>query len=87
VLHLIFAGLPFYALALVVERRPAFWIAASILTLASWSYAVWQVWKDSLTGFAGGANIGLGLVMMGAPFVIMVVLVAVSLTVRASSDD
>ena len=80
ILHFIFTGLPFFALAGCCEQRRTYWIAAVALTLVSWTYAVWQLWRDSLTGFAGGANIGLGLIMMGAPIVIAVVITAASLT-------
>ena len=80
ILHLIFIGLPFYALAALGEGRRAMWIVAIGLTLASWTYAVWQVWRDSLTGFAGGANIGAGLIMMAAPLLFAIILTAYSFT-------
>jgi len=79
VTQLFFTGLPFFALAGCGEQRRTFWLTAVALTLVSWTYAVWQMWHDSLTGFAGGANIGLGLIMMAAPIVIAVVLTAASL--------
>ena len=79
ILHFIFTGLPFFALAGCGEQRRTYWITAVSLTLVSWTYAVWQIWHDSLTGFAGGANIGLGLIMMAAPMVIAVVITAASL--------
>jgi hypothetical protein len=79
VLHLIFTGLPFFALALLAETRGLLWITAVAFSLLTWTYAAWQVWRDSLTGFAGGANIGLGLIMMGAPIVITALVVAFSM--------
>jgi hypothetical protein len=82
ILHFIFTGLPFFALAGCGEQRRTLWITAVALTLGTWAYAVWQVWQDSLTGFAGGANIGLGLIMMGAPIVIACVITAASLVSR-----
>jgi hypothetical protein len=79
ILHFIFTGLPFFALAGCGEQRRTFWTTAVALTLVSWIYAIWQLWQDSLTGFAGGADIGLGLIMMAAPIVIAVVITAASL--------
>ena len=83
VLHFIFTGIPFFALAAKGDRRKPMLAVATALTTASWAYSSWQIWRDSLTGFAGGANIGLGLIMMAAPFAILVVLKAQSLTLRA----
>ena len=81
-LHLAFTGLPFLALAVLGEGRRANWLVSIGLTLVSWGYAVWQVWKDSLTGFAGGANIGLGLIMMAAPVLITGVVIAHSVIAK-----
>jgi hypothetical protein len=79
VMHFILTGLPFFALAGCAEQRGKFWIAATALTSALWAYAVWQVRHDSLTGYAGGANIGLGLIMIAAPIVIAAIVTAASL--------
>lgn len=76
VLRLFFAGLPLFLLAIRNVRRRTPWLLAIALTSAFWCYFVWQVWQDSLTGFAGGANIGLGLIMMASPFVTIVCLAA-----------
>ena len=59
------------------------WVGAVALTLVYWAYFNWQIWRDSLTGFADGANIGLGLIMMAAPFAILLLLKAMSLLLRA----
>jgi uncharacterized membrane-anchored protein YitT (DUF2179 family) len=63
------AGLPLLLLAFRNVRRRRFWLTAIILTAAFWSYFLAHIWQDSLTGFAGGANIGLGLIMLASPFV------------------
>ena len=60
------------------------WVTAVVLTVAFWIYFNWQIWQDSLIDFAGGANIGLGLVMIAAPFFILVILKLVSMISRAS---
>jgi hypothetical protein len=87
VLDLIFTGFPFYVLAALGESRPVLWVVGVVLTIASWAYAVWQVWRDSLTGFAGGADIGLGLIMIAAPFVILSILLGLRSTLRAPTDE
>ena len=81
-LHFILTGLPFFALAGCGEQRKNYWFIAFALTLVSWTYAVWQLWRDSLTGFAGGANIGLGLIMAAAPILIAIFITAASLVSR-----
>jgi hypothetical protein len=86
VLHLLATGLPFYALAAVGEARVSVWIVAAGLTIATWVYAVWQIWNDSLSNFAGGANIGLGLIMTGAPVLIAIVVVAYSMVTTKQYD-
>ena len=83
-LHLFFTGLPFFVLAAKDDRRLAMWVTAVVLTVAFWIYFNWQIWQDSLIDFAGGANIGLGLVMIAAPFFILVILKLVSMISRAS---
>jgi hypothetical protein len=70
-LHLVITGLPMFALALLDVRRIDLWLIAVGLQSAFWCYFVWQIWQDSLTGFAGGANIGLGLIMLASPFFTM----------------
>ena len=59
------------------------WLTAVVLTCMAWTYYVWQVWRDSLTGFAGGANMGLGLIMVASPFLILAVLKGVSFVLKA----
>jgi hypothetical protein len=71
VLHLLFTGLPFVVLALVGSSARLLWLIASALTACFWVYAVLQIRHDSLGGFAGGANIGLGLIMLASPFLIL----------------
>jgi hypothetical protein len=82
-LQIAFAGLPFFVLAAKSDRRRAMWIVAFVLTCGSWTYYVWQTWRDSLTGFAGGANIGAGMIMMAAPLGILLILKGVSWALRS----
>lgn len=79
VLHLVFTSFPLVALALAGSRSLLLWAIAILLTALSWIYAVWQIWRDSLTGFAGGANIGLGLIMLAAPFAILFIVAMVAM--------
>ena len=78
VLHLIFTALPMVALALAGSRSKLLWGGGIILTACFCAFATWQIWRDSQTGFAGGANIGLGLIMLASPFFIILVLGAIS---------
>ena len=71
VLHFVTTATPLLLLGLLNVRRLRFWLLAIVLGAAFWCYAAWQIWQDSLTGFAGGANIGLGLIMLASPFVIV----------------
>ena len=69
-MHWIIAAFPMLVLARRSNRYQPLWIAAFSLTCAFWGYSIWQIWQDSLSGFAGGANIGLGLIMLASPFVV-----------------
>ena len=82
VLHLIFTALPMVVLAVRGDERPPMWTAAVLLTSAFWGYFAWQIWRDSLTGFAGGANIGLGMIMIASPFVVLAAMKGVSMFLR-----
>ena len=73
VLHLVFTSLPFVLLALVGSRSRTLWSLAAVLTACFWGFAAFRIWSASLTGFEGGADIGLGLIMMASPFMIMAV--------------
>ena len=74
VLHIVFTSLPFVLLALVGSRSRLLWSTATLLTACFWAYATFRIWSASLTGFEGGADIGLGLIMMASPFLIMIIL-------------
>lgn len=80
--HLAIASVPMLALALsgVTRRWP--WAIAILLPSCFAAFAVCQLWRDSLTGFAGGANIGLGLIMMASPFITLGVIGGIALAVR-----
>lgn len=85
ILHLLFTGIPMFALAVKGDARQSMWITAIGLSILSWSYFTWQIWRDSLTGFAGGANIGLGIIMLASPFAILLVLVLLSVALRVGA--
>lgn len=80
--HLAIAAIPMLVLALsgVTRRWP--WVLAILLPSLFAVFAVYQFWRDSLTGFAGGANIGLGLIMMASPFVTLGVIGGIALAAR-----
>ena len=82
VLHLVFTSMPFVVLALVGSKSRLLWTVATLLTALFSAYFVWQIWRDSLAGFAGGANIGLGLIMLASPFAILIIVGIVALILR-----
>lgn len=82
ILHVIFTSLPLFVLALKGSRSGVLWGVAVALAVLFWTYFVYQIWRDSLTGFEGGANIGLGLIMMVSPVVSLVVLAVVAAAIR-----
>ena len=80
-----FASIPMMVLALRGDRRAWLWAVAVALTGASWAFYAWQIWRASLVDFAGGADIGLGLIMIAAPFLILLAMKLLSMTVRKFS--
>jgi hypothetical protein len=82
ILRIVLASLPMLVLALLGSRSDRLWGTATVLTFAFWTYMPFQIWRDSLTGFAGGANIGLGLIMLASPFIILFLLAIVALVAR-----
>lgn len=87
ILHLAFTSIPLIVLALVGSHSPVLWATATLTTACFWTYFVWQTWQDSLTGFEGGANIGLGLLMLGSPLVVVAVVGVVALFQRAFGQN
>ena len=79
VMHFIFTGIPFFVLAAKGDRRRTMWVTAVVLVATLWGYVIWRTWQASLVDFAGGADIGLGFVMMAAPLAILLILKGVSL--------
>jgi hypothetical protein len=77
--HFLLASLPLIVLALVGSRARRLWATAILLAVLVWAYCVYQTWLDSRTGFEGGANIGLGLIMLASPFFILLVVGIVAL--------
>ena len=75
-------GLPLLVLALCAERRRAMWVIAATIMAGFWIFFVWQLRQDYLTGFAGGANIGLGLIMVASPFVALLALAVAGFVLR-----
>ena len=85
VLDFVCTSLPMVVLALVGTRSRVLWLTALLLGITFWAYFIYQIWQDSLSGFAGGANIGLGLIALASPFFILVVLGLVALVGRVVS--
>ncbi|MGE4324234.1 MAG: hypothetical protein AB7E60_14555 [Sphingobium sp.] len=79
VAHLAIASIPMLMLAVsgVTRRWP--WAIAILLPSLFAIFAVHQFWRDSLGDFAGGANIGLGLIMMASPFLTLGVIGCIAL--------
>jgi hypothetical protein len=82
VMHLVGASLPMVILALVGTRLRLVWMSAVLLTAIFWAFFVVQIWLDSLNNFEGGADIGLGLIMMASPFLILLALIPLSIAAR-----
>jgi hypothetical protein len=82
ILHLLLTSFPFVALALAGSRSSRLWWSGIAMSVGFWTYFVVQTWRDSLTGFAGGANIGLGLIMLASPFAILALLGLIALASR-----
>lgn len=82
-MHLAFTSGPMVMLAAFGNRSRLLWATAIALTSAFWAFAVHQIWRASRTGFEGGADIGLGLIMLASPlFVIFGVWLVAWLTGR-----
>lgn len=67
--HFAIAVLPMLVLALIGSRRRWLWAVAIGMTSLFATFAVWQLRQDYLTDFAGGADIGLGIIMMASPWI------------------
>ena len=67
-LQVLFAGSPYVVLAVfgISARRP--WIVGLCLTAAFWGYYLWKI--TTFNGI-GGADIGLGILMMFSPILII----------------
>nr|WP_314442236.1 hypothetical protein [uncultured Sphingomonas sp.] len=81
-LHAVCTGIPFVCLALFGERRRTMWTIAAAVMASFWLFFVWQLRQDYLADFAGGVNIGLGLVMLASPLVALLILAAAALVLR-----
>lgn len=73
-MHFVLTGAPFFMLAFNGDDRRPLWVIAAAIMLSFWAFFVWQTRLAYLNDYAGGANIGLGLVMMAAPIFACVVL-------------
>ena len=80
-----FASIPMMVLAFRRDRRTWMWAVAAALTALTWAFYAWQIWRASLVNFAGGADIGLGLIMLVAPFLVLLVMNLMSMFVRKLS--
>ncbi|CAM5454203.1 hypothetical protein [Sphingobium scionense] len=82
VFHFAIAALPMLALALIGSSRRWLWAVAIGMTTLFATFAVWQLRQDYLADFAGGANIGLGIIMMASPWITLIVMGVMALLVR-----
>lgn len=73
-MHFVMTGGPFFMLAFNGDDRRPLWVVAASIMLSFWAFFVWQTRLAYLDDFAGGANIGLGLLMMAAPIFACVML-------------
>jgi hypothetical protein len=80
--HFVIAALPMLALALIGSSRRWLWAVAISMTALFATFAVWQLRKDYLADFAGGANIGLGIIMMASPWITLIVMGVMALLAR-----
>ncbi len=78
VLHFMIATTPFLPLAVSGNKRRKLWLLALLLSALTYVYGAWQIWQDSLNNFAGGANIGAGLIMMTMPIVSAIIVTVIS---------
>ena len=74
IIHMVFTTLPMIVLALWGSRSKLLWRTAVLLTAGFSAFATWSIWHSSLSGFEGGADIGLGLIMLASPCFILLVL-------------
>lgn len=70
-MHLAFTSAPMVMLAALGIRSRLLWGTAIGLSAAFWAFAVHQIWRASLTGFEGGADIGLGIIMSASPLFVL----------------
>ncbi|WP_375186991.1 hypothetical protein [Sphingobium yanoikuyae] len=80
--HFVIAALPMLALALIGSSRRWLWAVAISMTALFATFAVWQLRQDYLADFAGGANIGLGIIMMASPWITLIVMGVMALLAR-----
>lgn len=81
-IHALVANLPFFILAVAGVRSVLLWRTAAGLTTLFAVYAVLQTWHDARSGFAGGANIGLGLIMLASPIITLLIVALVAAILR-----
>jgi len=80
--HFAIAALPMLALALIGSSRRWLWAVAISMTALFATFAVWQLRQDYLADFAGGANIGLGIIMMASPWITLIMMGVMALLAR-----
>ena len=66
----------------LAEARRNLWLAAAIVTGLLWLFVIWSVWRASRHEFSGGADIGLGIMMLFVPVIASIALAVVSLRSR-----
>lgn len=81
-IHYAIAALPMLVLALIGSSRRWLWSVAIVMTALFAIVAVWRLRQDYLADFAGGADIGLGIIMMASPWITLGVMGSLSLLAR-----
>jgi hypothetical protein len=80
-----FVSFPFAILAIIGIRKKTPWLSGLALTAVVWGYFLFDV--ISSRGSGEGANIGLGLIMMGSPGIIAVICLIVAREAERSMPE
>ena len=73
----ILVAIPYLCLAFAGTKRLLPWLVGLALTLSLWCYALYSGVNYQWNSYVGGANIGLGLMMLASPFFISPIVLGV----------
>ena len=82
IFQLVIVAIPFLVLAMGGVRARLPWLTGLALTIALWSYYLYDGVRYHWTGDTSGANIGLGLILLASPLVISFACIAACLVER-----